>query len=355
MNRPCRFQQGCCMSFHAREGFVRRVFAALLLVSTVALIAAAPPPAPKATSTPAPSALPSARPKLPLVVVYPFDFSTDMRSDTGMRTAQLFISQMNAAGDVDALQGPATVKRASYLDYARSLTASYYVAGYMTPLGGGVSLVEQVVDTSTGTIILAATAQIASFEDATSQAITIRDGIVAREQSKAQAFSEASAQATPAPLASNEANISGGIASLFKHRVRQTPDPHALAIVKPAKGIFVVRAGGSPVAALNEATGALYSALNHYYATRNTNSGGDAAKSANAICGADRNNTVATGTLSSKSMRRGFFSRTQYSFVLDVYTCFGARLAETSGDGDSVKSAVSAAVAAYVADHPLNN
>ncbi len=278
-----------------------------------------------------------------------------MRSDTGTRTAQLFISQMNAAGDVDALQGPATIKRANYLDYARSLTASYYVAGYMTPLGGGVSLVEQVVDTSTGTIILAATAQIQSFEDATSQAISIRDGIVAREQSKAQAFAESSAQATPAPLPSNQANIGGGIAGLFKRHPRQTPDPHPSAIVKPAKGIFVVRVSGSPSAALSDATGALYAALNQRYAARNTNSSGDAAKSANAICGADRNNTVATGTLSSKSVRRGFFSRTQYSFVFDVYTCFGARLAETSGDGDSVQSAVSTAVAAYVADHPLNN
>jgi hypothetical protein len=337
---------------------VRRVFAAFLLVSTFALIAAAPPPAPKATPTPTPlpAALPTAQPKLPLVVVYPFDFSTDMRADTGTRTAQLYISQMNAAGGVDALQGPPTVKRASYLDYARSLSAAYYVAGYMTPLGGGVSLVEQVVDTSTGTIILGATAQIQNFEDATSQAISIRDGIVAREQSKAQAFADASAQATPAPLASNQANIGGGIASLFKHRGRQTPDPHPSVIVKPAKGIFVVRVGGNPKATLlKDATGALYNALNQRYVTRNTNSGGDASKLANTICGADRNNTVATGTLSTRSVRHGLFSRTQYNFTLDVYTCFGAKLAETAADGDSVQSAVSGAVAAYATDHPQNS
>jgi len=139
---------------------VRRVFAAVLLASSFALIAAAPPPAPKATPIPLPTAAPSVRPKLPLVVIYPFDFSTDMRADTGVRTAQLYISQMNGAGGLDALQGPSTVKRADYLQYAKSLNAAYYVAGYMTPLGGGVSLVEQVVDTSTGTIILGATAQI---------------------------------------------------------------------------------------------------------------------------------------------------------------------------------------------------
>lgn len=294
-------------------------------------------------------------PKLPLVVVYPFDFSSDLRADTGTRAAQLYVTAMNAAGGVDALAAPTTVKRANYLEYAKSLSASYYVSGYMTPLGGGVSLVEQVVDTSTGTIILGATAQIQSFEDAASQATSIRDGIVQREQSKAQAFEQASAQATPAPLASNQANIGGGIASLFKHRPRQTPDPHAAAIIRPSKGIFVVHvAGAANTAQANEANAALYAALNQRYVARPTNVA-DAAKNANVICGSDRNNTIGTGTLSSTSVRRGIFKRTQYAFVFDVYTCFGAKLAETTAAGDSIQAAISAAVAAYAADHPQNS
>jgi hypothetical protein len=335
---------------------VRRVFAVLLLASSCALFGAAPPrTVPKATPSPVPAATPTAAPKLPLVVVYPFDFSSDLRADTGTRAAQLYVTSMNAAGGVDALAAPPTVKRANYLDYARSLSAAYYVSGYMTPLGGGVSLVEQVVDTETGTIILGATAQIQSFEDAASQATGIRDGIVQREQSKAQAFEQSSAQATPAPLASNQANIGGGLASLFKRRPHQTPDPHAVAVVKPSKGIFVVRvSGGTDASQTNDATGALYAALNQRYVTRSTNTPGDAAKNANAICGSDRNNTVATGTLSTTSARRGLFKRTQYAFVLDVYTCFGAKLAETIGEGDSVQAAVAAAVANYVADHPQN-
>lgn len=336
---------------------MRGVFAGLLLASSFALAGVAPPrvPAAKPTATPVPTATPAPMPKLPLVVVYPFDFSTDLRADTGTRTAQLYVTAMNQAGGVDALAAPVTVKRADFLNYAKSLSAAYYVSGYMTPLGGGVSLVEQVVDTSTGTIIMGATAQIQSFEDATSQATSIRDGIVQREQSKAQAFEEASAQATPAPLASNQANIGGGIASLFKRRPKQTPDPHAAAIVKPSKGIFVVRVSGASTSAqANEATAALYTALNQHYVARSANVAGDAAKNANTICGSDRNNTVATGTLSSTSVRRGIFRRTQYDFVLDVYTCFGAKLAETTGVGDTVQAAVAAAVSSYAGDYPQN-
>ncbi len=335
---------------------MRRIFAVVLLGLSFALVGAARPPAPKPTPTPIATPTPTPRPKLPLVVVYPFDFSSALRTDTGTRAAQLYVAEMNAAGGVDALPAPATIKRASFLDYAKSLSAAYYVSGYMTPLGGGVSLVEQVVDTQTGTIILGATAQIQSFEDAASQAVLIRDGIVQREQGKAQAFEQSSAQATPAPLPSNQANISGGIAGLFKHRPRQTPDLHAAAVVKPSKGIFVVRVSGSANAGqLSEATGALYSALNQRYTAHMTNASGDASKQANAICGSVRENTVASGVLSSKSVRHGLFGRTQYTFVFDVYTCFGAKLAETSADGESVGSAVNAAVASYATDHPQNS
>ena len=336
---------------------MRRAFAAALLGLSLVLVGAARPPAPKPTPKPTPTAsptpAPTAAPRLPLVVVYPFDFSSDLRADTGTRTAQLYVAEMNAAGGVDALMAPVTVKRTDFLTYAKGLSASYYVSGYMTPLGGGVSLVEQVVDTQTGTIILGATAQIQSFEDAASQAVGIRDGIMQREQSKAQAFSETEAQATPAPLPSNQANLSGSLSGLFRRRGHQTPAPNVV-VVKPSKGIFLVKVGGSGNASqLSAATGALYTALNQHYTVHMTNASGDAEKQANSICGSARENTVVTGTLSA-SARPGFFHRTEYNFVLDVYTCFGAKLAETSAKGDSIGGAIEAAVASYASDHPQN-
>jgi hypothetical protein len=47
-------------------------------------------------------------------------------------------------------------------------------------------------------------------------------------------------------------------------------------------------------------------------------------------------------------------NRTQWTFNLDVYTCWGAKLAEHSATANSVNDAVSSAVAAYAQAHPQN-
>jgi hypothetical protein len=226
----------------------------------------------------------------------------------------------------------------------------------MTPLGNGVSLVEQVVSTRSGTIVYGQTAEIESFQDATAQATMIHDGIVSREKSISDAYQSAQAQATSTPMPSNQANIGEGIkglAGLFKHRAKETPAP---ASAKPSKGILVVRVGGAlPSSDLTKATNELYSALGSHYNTRLTGAAPqNLAKEADGICGSDRNNTIATGTASAKMVRKGFGSRPQYTFLLDVYTCFGAKLASSSGTGDSIASAIRSAVADYVTNHPTN-
>ena len=339
---------------------MRRVPALLLLGLSVALLAAAPP---KASPSPAPTPTPASTPAtthVPLVLVYPFEASSDIKADVGQRAAQLFVQQMNAAGGIDTISAPATVQRTDYLTNARKLNADYYVSGYMTPLGDGVSLVEQVVSTQSGTITYGATAQIVSFEDATSQAVTIHDAIEARERSISEAYAQAQAEstATPAPK-QNQANLAKGfsdIAGLFKHRGKETPTP-VPAAAKPAKGIFVVKVGGRlPSGDLNSATSALYGALNKHYNVRMSSAPGqNLAKEADGICGTDRNNTIASGTVSAQSQRHGFSTHTQWTFVLDVYTCWGAKLAEHSATAGSLSNAVGQAVAKYVAASPQNS
>lgn len=294
-----------------------------------------------------------------MVVVYPFDTSTDIKADSGQRAAQLFVQQMNAAGGIDTILAPGTVTRADYLSNARKLNADYYVSGYMTPLGQGVSLVEHVVSTQSGTITYGATAEIASFEDATAQAITIHDAIEARERSISQAYAAAQAEstATPAPK-QNEADLKRGfsdIAGLFKHHGKDAATP-ATAVVKPAKGIFVVHVNGRlPAGDLNKATSDLYTALNARYNVRMSAAAGqNLTKEADGICGSDRNNTIATGTASAQSQRHGFGTRVQWTFVLDVYTCWGAKLAEHTATSGSLSSAVSDAVAQYAKSSPQN-
>jgi hypothetical protein len=340
---------------------VRRLPALLLLCLSATLIAAAPPkatPAPKATPTPAATATPQAV-HLPMVVVYAFDTSTDLKPDVGQRAAQLFVQQMNAAGGIDTIAAPPTTKRSDYLTYARNLNADYYVSGYMTPLGEGVSLVEQVVSTQSGTITYGATAQIASFEDATSQAITIHDAIEARERSLADAYKSANAEstATPAPK-ENQADLKRGfsdIVGLFHRGGKATPTPSAAA-AKPPKGIFVVHVNGRlPQNDLNKATGELFAALNTHYTVHMSNAPAQNLKSeADGICGTDRNNTIAVGTASAESTRHGLGSRTEWTFVLSIYTCWGAKLAEHTAKAGSLPNAVSQAVAEFTQANPQN-
>jgi len=335
---------------------VRRIFFGVLLccIAGIAGVANAAPRKPVPTPTPSPSPSPTpARPTVPLVLVYPFDVSSEMKPDTGVRAALLFVAQMNAAGGILARNAPPNVRRPSYLTFAKRANADYYVAGYMTPLGDGVSLVEQVVSTQSGAIVFGTTAQIESFEDAASQAVAIHDGIIARERSLTGGIAANEAQATPTPLPNNEANIGSFAGGLFKHRPRATPAPHPAA--KPSKGVIVVHVTGAPPTVLSQATTVLFYSLQSYYNVRMAGvSPENLAATADRICGADRNNTIASGTVATQSVHRGFFARTQYTFTLDVYTCFGARLDRMNGVGNSLASAIGAAVQSYAQAHPLN-
>ena len=336
---------------------MRRISAVFLLCLSIALAGAAPSrPAVKASPTPSPA--PTLQPvSLPIVVVYPFGASSDIAPGNGEKAANLFVQVMNSAGGIDAIGAPVSVVRTDYLKYAKSVNADYYVSGYMTPLGGGVSLVEQVVSTRSGVMLFGQTAQIQSFEDASSQAIAIHDGIMSQIRGQQQQYQEAQASSTPTPMASGQANLSKGIADIagLFHRGKGKAAT-TVAITKPAKGVLVAHVNGSvPANNLTSATSELYSALNTYYNAHMTNASGlQLNKQADAICGTNRDNTVATGTLSAKSERHGFGTRTNWTFTLDVYTCWGAKLDSESATAGSLKEAISGAVDSYAKGHPNN-
>lgn len=335
---------------------VRRISAVLLLCLGVALAGAAPSRPAKPSPAPSPTTTPQVV-SLPIVVVFPFGASSDISPGNGEKAADLFVQQMNSAGGIDTIGAPMSVQRSDYLKYAKSVNADYYVSGYMTPLGNGVSLVEQVVSTRSGTMVFGQTAQIQSFEDASAQAIAIHDGIAAQERNLREQYQAAQATATATPMANNQANIGKGIADiagLFKHKGKATTT--AAAVVKPDKGVFVTHVNGSvPANNLSSATSALYAALNERYNVHMTNSpGSNPAKEADGICGTQRDNTIATGTLSAVSTRHMLSTRTQWTFKLDIYTCWGAKLDEQSTTAASLKDAVSGAVEAYAKAHPEN-
>jgi TolB-like protein len=340
---------------------VRRIAAVILLCLGITVAGAVARPAPKSTPTPSPAPAATLQPtSLPIVVVFPFGVSTDMSADNGQKAANLFVQVMNSAGGIDTIDAPATVTRDDYLKYAQRVNADYYVSGYMTPLGTGVSLVEQVVSTRSGAMLFGQTAQIQSFEDASAQAIAIHDGIMNQIRGMQQQYQEAQASSTPTPLPSGQANIGRGledIAGLF-HRAKGKTRKTTVAAVKPPKGILVARVNGSvPSGNLSSATSELYSALNSYYNVRMTNSPGiNLSNTADSLCGSARNNTIATGLLSAKTERHGLVGiHTNWTFTLDVYTCWGAKLDTETATAGSPKDAIGNAVTSYAASHPQNS
>jgi hypothetical protein len=313
-----------------------------------------PIPLPTMGATPIPSFAPA-------VIVYPFEVSGDLKPQAGAAVAQIFDEQLSAAGGLSVLPSPVNVKRTDYLTNARALKADYYISGYLTPVGDGAALVTQLVSTQGGIMLYTHTAQVFTAQDASSQAFAARQ--VMFEYSHVGAVSaDTNTSSTPAPTASQGASVSlGGIGSLFgllHHGAKSgtTSGQRVADSAKPSRVAIVARVTGTADGgSLTEATDALRPALDRYYKTAVASGSLDGGKNASAICGSSRDATIATGTLSQAHVG-SFRGHTESTFSLVVYTCFGAQL--YAGDpfkGDSVKTAVGAAVDAYAKSHPDNS
>jgi TolB-like protein len=328
------------------------VFRTLFLALFVVGIAPAPQPA--ATPTPTPPSLA----QLPTILVYPFDVQTGADPKLGIAIAQIFGQEMAAAGGLSVLAVPQGVARANFLSNARGEQAEFYISGYVTQVGDSASVVEQVVSVDSGVILFSQTAQVNNVADVASLSLLARTEILTFVGRNTETLQTQTAN-TPAPTSTNGAavpvsGITNIVDSVFKHKngARGTPSP---AVVKPPRGVIVATAtavGAVPPADLTNATHELYFAMNRYFTTQATGVTSDPAQSADAICGANRDNTIAAGTLQETTAAH---RRPNVTFVLQVYTCFGAQLERETGKGATLKMAVDAAVAAYAKAHPDNS
>jgi len=335
---------------------------ALICSSLLFAIAAAPAPTPAPTPLPSPAGtisptpLPPGLAAQPVVLIYPFDVQTGADARLGVAIAQILAQEMLAAGGITVPQVPAGVKRADFLQNAHSANADFYISGYVTPVGESAAVVEQVVSVSSGVILFSQTAQVTSVADVASQSLLARSQILAFVGRGTQPV-QAQAANTPAPTSTNGAQVpitglSSIVNSVFKHKGGRTPTPGP--VVKPDRGVIVapVSASGAVAAAdLASAGRELYFALNGHFNTQMTGVTTNVAQSTDAICGANRDNTVAAGTLAEGPRH----SKEWATFSLTIYTCFGATLDTQVGKGNSIKSAIDAAVAAYAKAHPDNS
>jgi hypothetical protein len=189
----------------------------------------------------------------PSVIVYPFVATgSSVDREASSRLATLIATQMANTGKVTVLPPPPGTERKDYLATARAQNADYYVAGFISPLGAGVSMVEQVVSTTTGIVIFSQSTQINTYAEAAGQGDDLAQYIASHANRALAGIGTPPPQTSPTPSASNgpQANLTG----LFNRRKKATPAPKATAKPTPAP------AASAPAAALTNVTPAPASA-----------------------------------------------------------------------------------------------
>jgi hypothetical protein len=340
---------------------LRRLLVFFVLCASALLVAAAPKPSP----SPSPAPIATQTPFIgndPVVIIYPFEAPSDLDPKYGGAIAQIYSQVLNQTGGVKVLPVPANIKREDYDKFAHVQHADYYVSGYIQPIGAGAAIVSQVVDVEQNISVYSATTQISDVQDVGSQALTARTVILQAAGIDRPELNAGPAQ-TPTPSSTSGASvpITNVLSDLFKGKGKgksvataptATPIP-----AKPPRGVIVAHLTGSAQASdLSAGTDDLYRALYSHFNTTLSSAAATAnvGSIADSLCGTNRDNTVVSGELNVQHVG-GFRPHDSFTFTLNVYACFGARLYSTTSTNDSRTRAIHDAVESYFGDHPENN
>lgn len=339
--------------------FMRRLFTLFVFGCGLCLVAAAP----RATPTPrTPLPSPAATMNLnllslsPKVLIYPFDVASGLQPKVGVQVATIFSHAMTQAGNVNVLPVPSGVQRTNFLTTARSDKADYYITGYITPIGDSASVVVQVVSVQSGVIAFAQTNQVSTINDANSLALTCHDAILQLSGTQVDVTTTESATTPPTAQPTNGASFN--LTHIFSHHTTTAARaPVATASTKPSRGVILVAVRGATSVSqgdLHHATELLDRDLAAHFNLRDGGSAsGSIATAADSLCGSDRDNTIATGTLAEQHIG-GIRPHVRSTFTLQMWTCFGDVLYQTSESDLDVAKAISNAVNDYVTAHPSN-
>jgi TolB-like protein len=333
-------------------------------------------------AAPAPSILGT-----PVLIVYPFSVNGgDVSKEAGSRLAVAIATQVANLGGVDVKPATPGTERTNFLDVAKKDGADYYVAGFVTPLGDGVSVVEQLVSTQTGIVVFSNTAQIRTYEDASGQGDVLRDALLRHYERNLGAYAAPPppvSAPSPTPVPGNAAQANLG--RLFGHKQQHTATPAPASSTLPAA---VARASASPspspapaVAAtvLPSPSPAVVAAVPHRPDYGVVTVGGpasddrrsftsaairndiianhrrvaDAATTPQAACQAQSVGTVLGGNLSTRNHTILGASQTTATLELLAYDCAGNVIYRKTfahdAPGDNWKTAVNGVVASAVA------
>ncbi len=160
----------------------------------------------------------------PFVIVYPFSANaSSVDREASSRLATIIATGMANSGKVTVIAPPPGTERKDYLSVARANHADYYVTGFISPLGTGVSVVEQVVSTVSGIVIASQSAQLTTYDEAAGQGDDLANRVSQHANRGLVGIGTPPPQAspTPAPSTGPEANLT----KLFGRRKKATPTP----------------------------------------------------------------------------------------------------------------------------------
>lgn len=163
----------------------------------------------------------------PSVVVYPLlpnDSTVDR--ETASRLATTIAARIGDSGDVKVLPPKPGAERKDYLAEAQREGADYYLSGYVSGLGTGVTAVIQLVSVQSGIVVYSLSNQMQTLREAEGPADTLRAAILRHAGRNLAGYSAPSAPppATPTPAPSpSEGNLGG----IFRRRrpAAATPSP----------------------------------------------------------------------------------------------------------------------------------
>jgi TolB-like protein len=182
----------------------------------------------------------------PSVMVYPFSANgSTLDREASSRLATIIATQMANTGRVAVIAAPPGTERKDYLTAARRAGADYYVAGFISPLGDGVSVVEQVVGTGSGIVLYSNTAQLATYADAAGQGDNLAQFVAVHANRGLAAIG--TPPPAPSPSAQPTQAAQANLGKLFGRRRKATPTPKPSAKPAPAP---LVSSAPAPVAAV---------------------------------------------------------------------------------------------------------
>jgi hypothetical protein len=319
---------------------------------------AAPKATPKPSPTPTPTPLATPFSTNPVVMIFPFETPTDLDPKYGNAVANIYAQVLSQSGKVTVLALPPVIKREDYQTYAHIHKADYYVSGFIQPIGQTAAIVSQVVDVNSDISVYSATTQVTDVQDIGSAALNALSVIEEAAGVDRPQISEATP--APQPTASSGASyqISSLVGDLFKGKASHGKGPAPTATPappKPQRGVIIAKLLGNALPqTLSAGSDDLYRAMDAHYKTTITSvATANLANQANAICGNNRNNTIASGVLDVQHVS-GFRAHDSYTFTFNVYACFGAVLYTTQETNNDYSRAIHDAVESYYSDHPEN-